>query len=346
MKYKIFLISIFIIMPLLAYSQIITLKITGEGEALIGAHVYKNSKIATATNANGIAAINANAGDKLTISHIGYNTETVDITQKMISNGNITVYMQPKVFGLEEAKVTRAKSDMNILKAKLKKGLKLRVSPNKINFTEIDTLFNKNEHGRCLSTNGNAVFMYTGMEPMIKITSIKLLSISKDYNDYADIAKFEEEDNPHRITRVKIADSMRLEKNDTLKSHITKRITTQIGNSLHAAYHIYKFRKMKVFYRGKENNKDIFYFSSISKNDKVDGLVYLDEHGVIERINNNYTSSTSKYTTYHLDTYFEYFSNDNTILPKSCLRKSYILNNNLKIVQINYKSLELFHKNE
>ena len=324
MKCRVSLIVCFIIMPLLAYSQTVTLKITGEGEALIGAHVYANGKIVTATNANGIATVNANTSDKITISYIGYVDETVTLSQKMISAGNITVYMQPTVFNIDEAKITRAKSDIDILKAKLKKGLKLRVSPNNINFTNIDTILDINGKGYCIAINGNAIFKSKGKQPIINITSIKLLTAFK----YV------------------ITDTMKLENSDSTKL-VTKQISKNIGNPMAVAHHIYQFRKMKIFYRGREDNKDIFYFSyTHDKNNKIDGLVYLNEHGVIERINNNYISPTSKYTTYHLDTSFEYFSCDNTILPKSYLRKMYGFDDNMEIIVMMYESIELFHDNK
>jgi len=324
MKYRVSLIICFIIMPLLAYSQAITLKVTGEGEALIGAHVYANGKIVTATNANGIAAINANAGDKLRISYIGYVDETFVLTQKMISEGNIIINMQLQVFNIDEIKVTRSKNDIDILKAKLKKGLKIRISSDIINFTSIDTLLDINDRGFCIIIMGNTTLKNMGKNPLISINSIKLITEFKDYT----------------------ADTMKLESSDTTKLEFMKQISSRIGNSLAIAFHIYTFKKMKVIYRGKEENKDVFYFSFTKKNYKVDGLVYLNELGVIERINHNFIASTSEYTTYHLDTSFEYFSSDNTILPKSCLRKSYFFNNNMEIRQIESESLELFHNNK
>ena len=324
MKYKLFLISYLLIMPIVAYSQTVTLKVTGEGEPLIGAHVYANGRIATATNANGIATVKANAGDKLKISYIGYNDENVALTQKIISKGSIAVDMKPKVFNIDEAKVTRSKDDMHILKAKLKKGLKMRVSPDSISFTQIDTLLNVNDNGCCFTLNGNAVFKRTGMQPIINISSIKLDAAFKNT----------------------IVDTMRLENSDTVKKNYTNLIASKIGNSMAAALHIYKFKKMKVFYRGNEHNKDIFYFSyTIAKdnNYKINGLVYLNEFGIIERITHSGITSTSKFTTYHMDTSFEYFSKDNTILPKSYLRKSYKFNSNMEIKENDYETLELFH---
>jgi hypothetical protein len=311
---------------IVGYTQTITLKVTSENEEVAGAHIIVNEKVVAVTDINGMSKVNIKKGDKLQITYIGFNDEKITITNKHISeNRNIVINLKPKIFTIDEAKVI-AKEDWDILKQKLKKNLKLRTSSDSIPFAMTDTITDTIVIKMSRFITGNAVFKYRGRTPRITSVSVKLI----DAGEIVDTSY--------------AVDTVRTENSDAIKKGISELTAHRIGNNMWIANAICKFNKrLKIYYRGKEDNYDIFYFTKKDKIHKYNGLLYLNTNGIIERINCNYISYTSKYSTYHLDTYFEYFTNENTILPKLYFRKNYFLNDNLEIKGYEYESLNFMY---
>ncbi|MDR0754379.1 MAG: hypothetical protein LBF04_03220 [Prevotellaceae bacterium] len=320
MKSKLLFIIFFFLCPLsAAYTQNIILRVTSEDEKIWGAHVAINSNVVTITDVNGIAKITANIKDKIQITYMGYHDETFTVKDRYIANENIiNIELKPVFFNIDEAKIIVKKDDKDILKQKLKKRLKLRNSKDSIPFTITDTITVPDtiDVGYSLLINGKAIFRLRRRQPSITSVSVNLLE------------KFN-------------ADVSSSAPQDSIELHVSKITMHEIGNSMWIADAICRLNKnLKIFYRGKENNCDIFYFSlAKNTNYKYNGLLYVNTNGIIERIKSNYISYTTNFSTYHLNTKFKYFETDNTILPEYYLRTTYYVNNKLEIKQKKYSKL-------
>jgi TonB-linked SusC/RagA family outer membrane protein len=88
------------------------------GNPLAGASVsIKNSKISGVTDAEGFFTLNANEGDVITVTFVGYEPRQVIVTPSMFSaTQNLVITLKPSITNLEDVEVTVSTGYQNIPK--------------------------------------------------------------------------------------------------------------------------------------------------------------------------------------------------------------------------------------
>lgn len=77
------------------------------GKPLSGASVtVRDKKVSGVTDARGMLSLDVEKGDVLTVSYVGFETKTVEVTAAMLSSGSLTISLLPAVTTLSDVEVT------------------------------------------------------------------------------------------------------------------------------------------------------------------------------------------------------------------------------------------------
>lgn len=317
---KLLLLFVLLIITSTAFSQTVSLIITGDNKPVEAVHVIKSNQVIAVTDSLGLVSIPAVDKDSVIIlSHLLYEDMILPTptTDTLLS-------LQPKAFHLEQT--TYSLTDgWPLLKRVMKPGMTLGHSlKENYRFSSIDTVYTSDKK-HYFSVYGSAFFYSSNKRPVVKINSVKEIGSAKE------MTKKSEKDLKRWFTSSKQESLM---------------IGQFFGLLLCSPEPRYG---LIVEYKGKDNNHDIFSFYEppVTHNykAKVRGLAYINsESGFLERVHVALTPIDVHISNlYEMDIVYTFFDSSNSFLPSNFQEKSYKLADDRSVISETRSHLTVYY---
>lgn len=306
---KMILVILLSLFSLTAYSQTVSLTITGDNKPLEAVHVIKGGQVLAVSDSLGRVSLPLQDRDgDITLSHLLYEEVTLPAPVK-----DTVLSLQPKVFRLDQSTYSLA-DGWPALKEAIKPGLSLGHTLKEVYpFSSVDTLYYP-DRKHFFSVDGSAVFYSSHKRPVVLIDTVT------DIENHKQMTKKSEKEMKRWFSK-----SMR-----------NKMMIGQFYAVLLCATE--PREGMIVEYQGKDHEHDIFRFYeppiAMNDNAKVRGLAYVNAHtGILERVQVTLTPINVHFSTlYEMDIRYAYFESSNSILPSENKGISYTLNDERSVV--------------